>query len=234
MFVVIVAASAATLFGEEEKAISAEFSAKVMSKSIDDNGIPLYGGANIDTEVTLSGGSFYASFRYVRGLDGARSPLEYQSQLESYFGWEGEISKNLTLDVGVAYYDYAPFLKDKNANVPSVYAELKSSREGIQPFVSVESYQPSSSAYFEGGTRVLAGVRYSGAIKDVSLEHSLTGVYEDGAFGYSKAWVGIYSVDFVWGKGARTIILPSLSVYYPFSKKDGQKTEFVVGIGVAW
>jgi hypothetical protein len=231
---VIAMALATALFGEE-KGLSVELSTKVMSKDIDDDGIALYGGTNLATELTVSGGhGFYLSFRSVRGLSGHRSALEYQDQLESYFGWAGEVG-GLAIDISGGYYDLSPIMKDTRNAIRSFAVELRPSGEhSFTPFASFESYHMRSDADFEGGTRTRLGVEFSYKVGRASIEQSLVGVYEDGAFGYGKAFVGIYNADIVWSVGKVKLILPSLALYYPFEKHDGQKTEFVVGAGARW
>jgi hypothetical protein len=234
MFVVIVAASAATLFGEEEKSITVDFTPRVLSKYVDADGVVFYDGlvAQADFTVSVENG-LYLNIWQSRGLRGHRVD-QVLDETDYHLGWAGEIG-GLAIDISGGYYDLSPIMKDTRNGIKSFAVELRPAGDRpFTPFVSLESYHTKSDADFEGGTRTRVGLEFSLSVGNASIEQSLEVCHEDGAFGLGKATVGIYSVDFVWGKGARTIILPSLSVYYPFSKKDGQKTEFVVGIGVAW
>jgi hypothetical protein len=233
LFIVIAAAYATALYGEE-KAITVDFTPRILSKYVDADGAVFYDGAVAQADLTVSvSNGLYLNVWQSRGLRGHRDG-QVLNETDYHIGWAGEVG-GLTIDVSGGYYDLAPIMKDARNAIRSFAVELRPSGERpFTPFVSVESYHMRSDADFEGGTRTRLGVEFSLTVSKVSIEQVLEVCYEDGAFGYGKAAVGIYNADVTWSVGKMKLILTSLALYHPFVKHNGQKNELVVGLGARW
>jgi len=233
LFIVIVAVYATALYGEE-KSVSVEFTPKILSKYVDADGVVFYDGLVAQADFTVSSkNGLYLTIWQSRGLRGHRED-QVLNETDYYLGWAGEVA-GFAIDVSGGYYDLSPIMKDTRNAIRSFSVELRPAGERpFTPFISLESYHMRSDADFEGGTRTRLGVEFSLAVGKASIEQSLEVCYEDGAFGYGKATVGIYKADVTWSVGKVDFVLPSLSLYRPFVKHDGQKTELVVGAGARW
>lgn len=243
LFIVIAAALSVALYGEEsqveqvksEKSVTTELKLGTYSKYIDRDGVVFYDGFVAQADLTISAkNGLYLIVWQSRGLRGYREG-EVRDETDYHLGWAGELG-GIAIDVSGGYYDLSPFMKDTRNGIKSFLIELRPAGEHrFTPFVSVESYHMRSDADFEGGTRMRLGVEFSLAVGKASIEQSLEVCHEDGAFGYGKATVGIYSAEVVWGSEGRfSLVLPSLTLYHPFTKYNGEKSEAVVGMGGRW
>lgn len=233
LFIVIAAACATALYGEE-KAITVDFTPRILSKYVDADGAVFYGGLVAQADLTISSkNGLYLTIWQSHGLRGHRLD-QVLDETDYHLGWAGELG-DIAVDVSGSYYDLSPIMKDTRNAIRSFAVELRPSGEHpFTPFVSFESYHMRSDADYEGGTRTRLGVEFSLTVSKVSIEQVLEVCYEDGAFGYGKATIGIYNADVTWSVGKVKLILPSLALYRPFVKHNGQKTELVVGMGARW
>lgn len=241
LFVVIVAAYATTFYGEEakvetqtEKAVTVDLRLGGYSSYIDKDAVVFYDGLVTQGDVTISAeNGLYLNIWQSHGLRGHRLD-QVLDETDYHLGWAGEIG-GLAIDVSGGYYDLSPIMKDTRNGIKSFTIELRPAGDRpLTPFVSIESYHTKSDADFEGGTRTRVGLEFSLSVGKASIEQSLEVCHEDGAFGYGKATVGIYSADVVWNVGKMKLILPSFALYHPFTEHDGQKTKAVVGIAGSW
>jgi hypothetical protein len=233
LFVAIVAALAATtvsVFGKDP--ISIDVESKAVQAYVDDDGLNFYHGTALQSSVTFSnlpGGLSFNVWQH-RGLAGKGEPGDIRNETDYLLSLDHPVGK-FTATIGVGYYDLDTFFKSARNNISLFYARLQGEEENgatFVPFLELKAYRTRPDADYEGGTRLTAGLQFKSSLGSATVEHSASLTREDGAWGYGKALVGKYSADVVWGSDKLSLVLPSITVFHPFVKNDGQKTKLVL------
>jgi hypothetical protein len=182
---------------ESEKASPVvTFSSKSSNKYVGDTGVVFYDRPVIQNElnVTLPRG-FYANLWYSMALANAGWNTNDGNEFDPTIGWSGDVA-GVTLDTGITYFDIRPVGTFGRGDVWQPYLELGKEfapvkAHTITPYIKTEYGSPvKGNSKEDKGLHLHSGIRHKWQIADaLALSQQSDFVFDDGAYGYSRAWV---------------------------------------------
>jgi len=216
------------------------FSTRVLNQYVGDTGVVFYNRPVSQNDLTITHvpSGIYLDFWQSISLSHSGRSTNFGNEIEYYAGWAGEIA-GIGVDAGVAYFDLITLFNMPGGDVIQPYIELNKKfdvAEGhtLTPYVRAEYGLPAKGNARElKGLYVHAGLNHDWQMsKDVSVSQKAAIIFDDGAYGADRAWVGAYEIspshritDWLSFDLSGKIIGPLTNV------TDGRKMELIGGGG---
>lgn len=223
--------------GEVEKAPPVvTFSSKYYSKFVGDTGTVSYDRPVIQNELNVSlPKGFYANLWYSMSLAHMGLDTNDGNEFDPTIGWSGDVA-GVTLDAGITYFDILPVGTFGRGDVWQPYVEFNkefalNKAHGITPYVKTEYGIPvQGNAREDKGLHVHSGLRHKWQIADkLGLSQQAEFTFDDGAFGYSRAWVYSHTLTVAYSVTDWLSLEVCGKVYVPMEKADEGHSTQVVG-----
>jgi hypothetical protein len=232
---------------EGEKGVTVEVASQWLSQYVNTGGIAFSDKPVVQSSltVTLQSG-FYAQIWHSTGIS---SDLlnNRGAEIDFYLGWSGRLYwlenpflNSLEWDVNISYQDYPGLFSRMKEDFLGLGLEVKKPFElneahVLSPFVAVEYYYPLGNGG-EQGMYGSVGIKHSWKIwKSISLEQSVRGTYDSGAFGYESGLVGAYTASLQWKATEHLNVDLGLVQYtVPISSFHDRSNEVVYGAGIRY
>jgi len=233
---------------EGEEGVAVEVTSQWLSQYVNTGGISFSGGPVLQSSLTVSLPSgFYAQVWHSTEID-ANLLDNPGAELDFYLGWSGRLYwlenpflNSLEWDVNISYQDYPGLFSRMKEDFLGLELEVKKPFElnevhVLSPFVAVEYYYPLNGNGGEQGAYASVGLRHSWKIwESISLEQSVRGTYDSGAFGYESGIVGAYTASLQWKATEHLNVDLGLVQYtVPISSFHNRKNEIVYGAGIRY
>jgi hypothetical protein len=236
-FIVIGESDAA---GPEKTLLEINFSTKVLNQYVGDTGVVAYNRPVSQNDLTIThvpSGMYLDIWQSVSLSHPGRS-TNYGNEIEYYAGWSGEIA-GIGVDTGVGYFDLITLFSMPEGDVIQPYIELNKkfdAAEGhtLTPYVRAEYGIPAKGNAKEfKGLYVYTGLKHGWQIsKDVSVSQKAAIIFDDGAYGADRAWVGAYEIASSYRITEWLSFDLSGKIIGPLTKvTDGRKMELIGGGG---
>lgn len=216
------------------------FSTKVVNQYVGDTGVVAYNRSVSQNDLTITHvpSGIYLDIWQSISLSHSGRSTNYGNEIEYYLGWSGEIA-GIGVDAGVAYFDLITLFEIPEGDVIQPYIELNkkfdvAERHTLTPYVRAEYGIPAKGNAKEiKGLYVYTGLKHGWQIsKDVSVIQKATIIFDDGAYGADRTWVGAYEIAPSYRMKEWLSIDLSGKVIGPFTNvTDGRKTQFIGGAG---
>lgn len=233
---------------EGEKGVTVEVASQWLSQYVNTGGISFYDKPVLQSSLTITLPSgFYGQVWHSTGIS---SDLlnNRGAELDLYLGWSGRlywlenpILNSLEWDMYVSYQDYPGLFSKMKEDFLGLGLEVKKPFEideshTLSPFVAVEYYYPLSGNGGEQGMYSSIGIKHSCKIwKSISLEQSVRGTYDSGAFGMESGLVGAYTASLQWKATDHLNVDLGLVQYtVPISSFHDRSNEIVYGAGIRY
>jgi len=216
------------------------FSTKVLNRYVGDTGVVAYNRpvSQSDLTITHNPTGIYLDIWQSISLNNAGRSTNFGNEIEYYVGWAGEIT-GIGVDTGVAYFDLITLFNMPEGDIIQPYIELNKKfavAEGhtLTPYARAEYGIPAKGNAKEfKGLYVHTGLKHGWRMsKDVSVIQKAVIIFDDGAYGADRAWVGAYEMSPSYRITEWLSFDLSGKVIGPFSNvADGRKTQFIGGAG---
>lgn len=224
---------------ETEKAASVvTFSTKYYNKYIGDTGVLFYDRPVIQNELNVSlPRGFYANIWYSTSLAHSGLNTNDGNEFDPTLGWCGDVA-GVTLDTGITYFDIRAVGTFGRGDVWQPYVELSKELElnkayAITPYAKTEYGIPAQGNSTEHkGLHVHSGFRNKWQVADkLGLSQQADFVFDDGAYGYSRAWVYSHALALSYAMTDRLSIELGGKMYVPLTQADGRSTQLLGSTG---
>jgi hypothetical protein len=216
------------------------FSTKVLNRYIGDTGVATYNHPVSQNDLTIihvPTGFYLDIWQSISTSHSGRS-TNYGNEIEYFLGWSGEIA-GIGMDTGIGYFDLITLFAMPGGDVVQPYVELTkkinvTDQHAITPYVRAEYGIPAKGNAKElKGLYVYSGLKHGWQIsKDFSINQKVSIIFDDGAYGVDRAWVGAYEISPSYRIIEWLAFDLSGKVIGPFSNTtDGRKTQFIGGAG---
>ncbi len=225
---------------ETEKALPVvTFSSKYYSKYVGDTGVVFYDRPVIQSEinVTLPKG-LYANLWYSTSLANAGMNTNDGNEFDPTVGWCGDVA-GITLDTGLTYFNIRPVGTFGRGDVWQPYIEfskefaLNNAPHAITPYAKAEYGIPvQDNSREDKGLHVHGGLRHAWHIAAAfGLKQQADFVFDDSAFGYSRAWVYSHSLALSCTLTDWLNLELGGKVYVPLTQAENRNTQVVGNAG---
>jgi hypothetical protein len=154
-------------------------------------------------------------------------------------GWGGKVN-GVSLDLSFTYFNVFPLSQMPDGDViqfsETVSRPIVRGKNAIEPYLWVRELWPVKNGEPASGTFVHTGIKYGRNFRGMKLNANPEIVYDSGAFGNHKGYIGRFLSDLTWklGKGF-SLQLPIFRYSTPISHTgDGRKSEISFGMGFAF
>ncbi len=218
------------------------FSTKVLNQYVGDTGVVAYNRPVSQNDLTITHipSGIYLDIWQSISLNHVGRSTNLGNEIEYFLGWSGDIA-GIEMDAGVAYFDLITLFKMPEGDVIQPYIELNkkfdvTERHTLTPYVRAEYGIPAKGNAKEfKGLYVYSGLKHGWQVsKDVSVNQKAAIIFDDGAYGADRAWVGAYEIAPSYRIKEWLSIDLTGKVIGPFTNvTDGRKTQFIGGGGVS-
>lgn len=216
------------------------FSTKVLNKYVGDTGFVAYNHPVSQNDLTITHvpSGIYLDIWQSISLSHSGRSTNYGNEIEYFLGWAGDIA-GIGVDTGVAYFDLITLFNMPEGDVIQPYIELNkkfdvAGRHTLTPYVRAEYGIPAKGNANEfKGLYVYTGLKHGWQIsKNVSVSQKAAIIFDDGAYGADRAWVGAYEISPSYRITEWLSFDLSGKVIGPFTNvTDGRKAQFIGGAG---
>lgn len=236
--VILVAFATAVCFAEEaEKAAPVvTFSSAIYNKYVGDTGIVFYDRPVVQNEITVSlPKGFYANLWYSMSLAHSGLDTNDGNEFDPTLGWSGELAE-ITIDAGITYFDIRPVGTFDRGDVWQPYTEISKAfalgkAHIISPYSKADYGIPvKGNARDDKGLHVHGGLKHKWQVADtLGLSQQADFVFDDGAFGYARAWVYSHALTMSYTVTDWLSLEVGGKVYAPLIKTDDGLSSHVIG-----
>lgn len=165
----------------------------------------------------------------------------FGTEIDLFLGWNGPLSKlgvggklsDITLDIGVAYYD-EPHLATLGADdVVNTHIRLTKAFKPLSVYVAWDSYVTMPGSFYTGGHLITVGASKSACFfKDkLSASTSLDVVYDTGGFGLDDGFLLKGNGELGYKLTRHLTATASVTYYVPLNLHDSREVDKVVFLG---
>lgn len=236
-----VAVTAVCYAEEAEKAPPVvTFSSKYFSKYVGDTGVVFYDKPVVQSEINVSlPKGFYANLWYSTSLVHSGLNTNDGNEFDPTLGWSGDVA-GVTLDAGITYFDIRPVGTFGRGDVWQPYIEFSKefardmSPHAITPYAKAEYGIPvQGNSRDDKGLHVHSGFRHVWHVAaPLDLKQQADFVFDDGAFGYSRAWVYSHTLAAAYTVTDWLSLELGGKVYVPLTHTEDRYTQVVCNAGL--
>jgi len=216
------------------------FSSKVLNRYVGDTGVVSYDRpvSQNDLTITHNPSGVYLDIWQSISLTHSGRSTNYGNEIEYLIGWSGEII-GIGADAGIGYFDLITLFNMPEGDVIQPYIEFNkkitaAGQHTLTPYVRAEYGIPAKGNAKElKGLYVHTGLKHGWQITDdISVSQKAALIFDGGAYGADRAWVGAYEVSPSYRVREWLSLDLSGKVVGPFtSVTDGRTTQFIGSAG---
>ncbi len=202
-----------------------------------ETGNPLSSDPVIQSDIFVSfANGIYADLAVSRSLKGSWDDGSFGNEVDYAVGWKGQITENLSLKVGITYFDEPKALSLGRGDILHPVVYLTRSFTNFAVTAGYENFTPLPGSGFEGGHLFSMGVSTSKNFcqEKVGTHASALLVYDTGTIGSGRGffWRGNLGLDWHANKHL-TVNVFGMNWYVPMMS-DKRSTDAMIWSGVSY
>ena len=186
-----------------------------------------------DVNISFKNG-LYIDLWNSRSLKGSWNDDSFGNEVDYQVGWRGAVATNLSLDIGVTYFDEPKAFTFGAGDILYTHAFLTKDFKYLSATMGYENYTAMPDSGFNGGNLLSLGVSKHGSFcKDkISLHASVTGVYDTGTIGTRSGLIFRGGAGADWNISKRlTLNVLGVNWYAPLTPHDKRVAQVVFSSG---